>query len=199
MNYKKEQAKNGTVYWLMEWEGRSHFDLMKAIIKRFANLVKSNDDLWFNEATFLKDSQFFHLVNDDLFGNLLIVEKQEYEPMVENLIIEISKEMNRFKGLSTEVIKGELTKRIPEPDLTFEQAIEFEKSKGLVGEEVYQGIISDSVQTSSIVDRVFGIDDNTISDSPKPQLIGVKKWPERSNPFSSFVRHWWYGCFGGKR
>jgi hypothetical protein len=157
LDYKKERVENGTVYWLIEWEGSSAFHLVKAIAKRHANLIKSNDELYFNEATFLKDDRIFNLVNDDLFGNLFIVEKQEYEPMAEKMLSTISKEMDKIKqGISPQEIIEELKKQTSEQELTFEQAIEFEKKKGLVGDEVYQEIIAASMKTSGIVDRVFG-------------------------------------------
>jgi hypothetical protein len=157
LDYKKERVKNGTVYWLFEWEGDSSYRLVKAIAKRHASLIKSNDDLWFNESTFMKDDQIFHIVKDDLFGNLFIVEKQEFEPMAENMISDISIEMEKIKqGLVLQSINEESETRKPEREMTFEQAVGIEKKKGLIGDEIYHEIITASTRSSSIVDRVFG-------------------------------------------
>jgi hypothetical protein len=105
----------------------------------------------------LKGTQIFYIVNDDLFGNLFIIEKQEYSPMAESQLNEITKEMNKInERLSDQSVKGILGTKNAEQEQTFEQAVDFEKQEGLIGDEVYQDITVASMRSSSIVKRVFG-------------------------------------------
>jgi hypothetical protein len=154
-HYLKSIEQNGTMYRVglgdkfSAWYG---FDIIRDVfIKQFdVKLVKTNfDDIYNREVVLEQNGIRFYLIFDDLFGNVIIPEKNTSTENLEKL-------MNDALPIA-ETLYRKAVKFIPNEK--FEDSVTFAKSKGFKGNDVNKYIIEHAKDVNHTIDKVLGLDE----------------------------------------